>query len=124
MTSQDAVIVDVDGMRYSVISDRLAAIEAENREMHRELREIHAEIRVLAEETHVLAARVQGIEGRIDDMKLYVSLAFGALAVFVGVAALIPLVSKLIQGLRKPSLTAEQVNAMINDALSRALNSR
>ena len=124
MTSQDAVIVDIDGMRYSVISDKLAAIEAENHEIHRELREIHAEIRVLAEETHILAVRVQGIEGRIDDMKFYVSLTFGALAVFAGFVALIPIISKVIQAFRKPALTAEQVSNMIDDALSRALSNR
>ena len=79
---------------------------------------MHSEIRSLSEEIHMLAVRVQGIESRIDDMKFYVSLSFGALAVFVALIALVPIVSKVVQALRKPALTVEQVSAMIHDALA------
>ena len=122
MTSNDnPLVLDIDGVKYVVINSRIEALENSNRELHAELREIHSEIRVLTEEFRVLATRVNGINERIDDMKFYVSLAFGALAVFVGVAALIPLVSKFIQSLRKPSLTREQVSSMIDDAVSKVL---
>lgn len=117
MTSQDNVIVELDGARYALISGRLEAIEKEGREMH-------AEIRKLTDEIHMLATRVQGINDRIDDMKFYVSLAFGALAVFVGIIALIPVVYKIIQVLHRPTLTPEETSMMINDAVSRALSGK
>ena len=118
MTSRDNVIVEIDGVPYRVINSRLEVLENNTREIHQELREMHSEIRSLSEEIHMLAVRVQGIESRIDDMKFYVSLSFGALAVFVALIALVPIVSKVVQALRKPALTVEQVSAMIHDALA------
>ena len=118
MTSRDNVIVEIDGVPYRLINSRLEALESSTREIHQELREMHSEIRSLSEEIHMLAVRVQGIESRIDDMKFYVSLSFGALAVFVALIALVPIVSKVVQALRKPALTVEQVSAMIHDALA------
>ena len=124
LTSQDNVIVELDGARYALLSGRLEAIEKEGREMYQELREIHAEIRTLNDELHMLATRVAGINDRINDMKFYVSLAFGALAVFVGIIALIPIVYKVVQVLRRPTLTLEETSTMINDAVSRALSGK
>ena len=87
MTSAD---VEINGERYAIISGRLASIERENHEIHDELREMHTEMRAMTEELHVLAMRVYGIEARMDDMKFYVSLSFGALAVFVGLIICLP----------------------------------
>ena len=113
-----SLMVEIDGVPYRVINSRLEALESSTREIHHELREMHSEIRSLSEEIHMLAVRVQGIESRIDDMKFYVSLSFGALAVFVALIVLVPIVSKVVQALRKPALTVEQVSAMIHDALA------
>ena len=118
MISRDNVIFEIDGVPYRLINSRLEALKSNTREIHQELREMHSEIRSLSEEIHMLAVRVQGIEARIDDMKFYVSLSFGALAVFVALIALVPIVSKVVQALRKPALTVEQVSAMIHDALA------
>ena len=113
-----SLMVEIDSVPYRLINSRLEALESSTREIHHELREMHSEIRSLSEEIHMLAVRVQGIESRIDDMKFYVSLSFGALAVFVALIALVPIVSKVVQALRKPALTVEQVSAMIHDALA------
>ena len=118
MTSMDKFVIEIDGVQYRAINSRIETIDNNTREIHQELREMHSEIRSLSEEIHMLSVRVQGIEARIDDMKFYVSLSFGALAVFVALIALVPIVSKVVQALRKPALTAEQVSAMIRDALT------
>ena len=117
ISSDKSLMLNIDGVRYLVVDDRLQALEQDNRELH-------AEIHALSDKLDLVLVRVNSINDRIDDMKFYVSLTFGALAVFVGIAALIPIVSKLIQAFRKPALTAEQVSSMINDALSRALTNR
>ena len=115
ISSDKSLVLNIDGVRYIVVDDRLQAVENSNRELH-------AEVRALSEKLDLVLVRVNAINDRIDDMKFYVSLTFGALAVFVGVAALIPIVSKLIQAIRKPALTAEQVGSMINDAIAKALS--
>ena len=103
MNSADRVMIEIDGRELAVISGRLAAIENDNREIRKELREMYTEIRNMTEEMHMIGMRVQGIEARIDDMKFYVSLSFGALAVFVAGIALVAIAAKLIQVLRKPN---------------------
>ena len=101
MDSADKLVIEIDGRELAVIDGRLAAIENDNKEIHAELREMHTELRNMIEEVHMIGVRVQGIEARIDDMKFYVSLSFGALAVFVAGIALVPIIVKIIQVLRK-----------------------
>ena len=124
MTSNDVVRVEIGGREYAVISGRLEAIGRENGEMRKEVREIHAEIRAMSEELHMLAVRVNGINDRIDDMKFYVSLTFGALAVFVGAFAIVPIVGKIWEKLTKPPMTEERIARMIDEGISRAMSAR
>ena len=124
MTSNDVVRVEIGGREYAVISGRLEAIGRENGEMRKELREMHAEIRQMSEELHMLAVRVNGINDRIEDMKFYVSLAFGALAVFVGAFAIVPIVGKIWEKLTKPPMTEERIARMIDEGISRAMSAR
>ena len=116
MTSTDSsLVVEIGGEKYAVLNDRLEALEHSNQE-------IHAEIRELDKKIDLLLVRLDGMNERIEDMKFYVSLSFGVLAVFVGVAAMIPVVSKLVQTLLKPALSREQVSAMINEAVTQAMS--
>lgn len=124
MVSGDSVRVEIGGKEYAVISGRLEAIGRENGEMRSELREIHTEIRQLSEELHMLAVEVRGINARIEDMKFYVSLSFGALAVFVGLMAFVPVVGKILHGLTKPAMNEERMSRMIDDAVARAMSAR
>ena len=124
MMSNDVVMVEISGREYVVIAGRLEAIERENEEIRGALREIHAEIRQLSEELHMLAVEVRGINARIEDMKFYVSLSFGALAVFVGLIALTPVVGKIIQAFRRPAVDEERMSRMIDEAVARALAAR
>lgn len=87
MTSTDRIIAEIDGLKI-YIDGRLSVIENDNREMRTELRLIEGELRAM--------------NTRIEDMKHYMSLTFGAIAVFVAAVALTPIVQKLVQALRKP----------------------
>lgn len=95
MDSADKLVIEIDGRELAVINGRLAAIENDNREIHAELREIRTELRLMM-------AELRAMNTRIEDMKHYMSLTFGAIAVFVAAVALTPIVQKLIHALRKP----------------------
>ena len=96
MDSADKLVIEIDGRELAVIDGRLAAIENDNREIHAELREIRTELRLMMVE-------LRAMNTRIEDMKHYMSLTFGAIAVFVAAVALTPIVQKLIQAWKKPS---------------------
>ena len=96
MNSADGVMIEIDGRELAVISGRLAAIENDNRE-------IHAELRAMDDKLDLVLVRMDAMNTRIEDMKFYMSLTFGAIAVFVAAVALTPIVSKLVQALKKPN---------------------
>lgn len=118
MISEDkTLMLNIDGVQYQAINNRLEAVENSNRELH-------AEIRTLSEKLDLVLVRLDGMNSRIEDMKFYVSLTFGALAVFVAFAALVPAIAKFIHSLRRPSLTVEQVREMIDEAMTRTSATR
>ena len=80
--------------------------------------QVEKQIESLRTDIRVIDTRLIGIESRIEDMKFFVSLSFGVLAVVVAFVAFAPSIAKFFQSLRKPSLTAEQVSRMIAEALS------
>ena len=84
MDSADKLVIEIDGRELAVINGRLAAIENDNREIHAELREIRTELRLMM-------AELRAMNTRIEDMKHYMSLTFGAIAVFVAAVALTPI---------------------------------
>ena len=94
MDSADRIIAEIDGLKIYIdgklsgMEKRLSAIENDNREIRTELRLIEGEMR--------------GVNTRLEDMKHYMSLTFGAIAVFVAAVALTPIVQKIIQAWRKP----------------------
>ena len=95
MTSTDRIIAEIDGREFAVISGRLSAIENDNKE-------IRAEVLELGHKLDIVLVRMDAMNGKIEDMKHYMSLTFGAIAIFVAAVALTPIVQKLIQALRKP----------------------
>ena len=95
MDSADKLVIEIDGRELAVIDGRLAALEADNRQ-------IHAEIRELGHKLDLVLVRMDAMNARIEDMKHYMSLTFGAIAVFVAAVTLSPIVQKIIQAWRKP----------------------
>ena len=102
MTSGDAVRVEINGSEYAVISGRLETIEKDNREMNYKL--------------DLVLVRMEAINMRIEDMKFYMSLTFGAIAIFVAAVTLSPIVSKIIQAWRKPD---ERLRGIVRDEFAR-----
>lgn len=96
MSSVDRIIAEIDGREFAVISGRLSAIENDNKE-------IRAEVLELGHKLDIVLVRMDAMNGKIEDMKHYMSLTFGAIAIFVAAVALSPIVSKLIDAWKKPS---------------------
>ena len=96
MSSADRIIAEIDGREFAVISGRLSAIENDNKE-------IRAEVLELGHKLDIVLVRMDAMNGKIEDMKHYMSLTFGAIAIFVAAVALSPIVSKLIDAWKKPT---------------------
>ena len=111
MASEDKIIALIDGRQYEVIAGRLSALENDNQQ-------IHAEIRTMNAKLDLLLVRVQGMENRLEDLKFFMSLTFGAVAIFVAAVTLSPIVSKLIDIWRKPS-DDENIRVIVRDEFSR-----
>ena len=114
MTSTDRVVIEIDGKELEIISGRLAALENDNREIHSELRE-------LGHKLDIVIVRMDAMNGRIEDMKHYMSLTFGAIAIFVAAVTLSPIVSKIIQAWKKPD-NDEKIRGIVREELARMNN--
>ena len=111
MTSTDRIIAEIDGREFAVISGRLSAIENDNKE-------IRAEVLELGHKLDIVLVRMDAMNGKIEDMKHYMSLTFGAIAIFVAAVALSPIVSKLIDAWKKPS-DDEQMRKIAREEIAR-----
>lgn len=111
MASEDKIIALIDGRQYEVIAGRLSALENDNRQIHEEIREIRTELKLLVSE-------FRGMNNRLEDMKSFMSLTFGAVAIFVAVVTLSPIVSKLIDIWQKPH-DDENIRVIVRDEFSR-----
>lgn len=96
MASMDKLFVEIDGQELAVFSGRLAALENDNRQ-------IQAEIGELGHKLDLVLVRMDAMGTRIEDMKFYMSLTFGAIAVFVAAVTLSPIVSRIIQAWKNPN---------------------
>lgn len=86
--------------------------------------ELKAEILALDRKVELVSERVLGINERIDDIKFYVSVVFGVLAVVVALAALFPAITTIARSLRRSVPSEEKMQAMIDDAVARALSKK
>lgn len=120
MSSEDVMLnalkSEIDGLKVYV-DGRLLQTEGK-------LSELRAEVRTIDDKIELLNVRVQGINDRIDDIKFYVSLAFGVLAVIVTFATLIPSLMKFLNSLRMSAVDTEQIKRIVDEALASKLSSR
>ena len=86
--------------------------------------DLKAEILQLDRKLDLLNARVIGVNERIEDIKFYVSLVFGVLAVVVAFTALIPAITKGISSFRQWANSEARIQAMIDAAVSKALEGK
>ena len=120
MTSSDVIIEalksEISGLKVYV-DGRLLQTESK-------LSELRAEVRAVDEKVEMLNIRVQGMADRIEDIKFYVSLTFGALAVIVTFAALLPSLVKYLNTFRRVEAEPESVRRIVEEILMKRMSSK
>lgn len=120
MSSEDVILdvlkSEINGLKVYV-DGRLLQTESK-------IAELRAEVRTVDEKVELLNVRVQGTNERIEDIKFYVSLTFGVLAVVVTFAALIPSLLKFLNSLRKSAMDTEEIKRIVEETLTRRLSSK
>ena len=87
--------------------------------MEKTLTEIKADNEKLRSEMKVLDSRIDGLNMRVDTLQTTVYWGFALMGLILAFAVLVPSLLDFFKGLRKPSLTAEDVERMISAALRR-----
>ena len=105
----------------------LTEIKADNEKLRSEMNsaigdlrsEMNAAIGNLRSEMKVLDSRIDGLNMRVDTLQTTVYWGFALMGLILAFAVLVPSLLDFFKGLRKPSLTAEDVERMISAALRR-----
>ena len=92
----------------------LTEIKADNEKLRSEMRENDTQIR---SEIRVLDSRIDSLNMRLDTLQTTVYWGFTLMGLILAFAVLVPSLLDFFKGFRKPSLTAEDVEKMINAAL-------
>ena len=121
MTSSEDVIIEA---LKSEISGLKVYVDGRLLQTESKLSELRAEVRAVDEKVEMLNIRVQGMADRIEDIKFYVSLTFGALAVIVTFAALLPSLVKYLNTFRRIEAEPESVRRIVEEILMKRMSSK
>ena len=121
MTSSEDVIIEA---LKSEISGLKVYVDGRLLQTESKLSELRAEVRAVDEKVEMLNIRVQGMADRIEDIKFYVSLTFGALAVIVTFAALLPSLVKYLNTFRRAEAEPESVRRIVEEILMKRMSSK
>ena len=121
MTSSEDVIIEA---LKSEISGLKVYVDGRLLQTESKLSELRAEVRAVDEKVEMLNIRVQGMADRIEDIKFYVSLTFGALAVIVTFAALLPSLVKYLNTFRRAEAEPESVRRVVEEILMKRMSSK
>ena len=94
----------------------LTEIKADNEKLRSEMNTAISDLR---SEMKVLDSRIDGLNMRVDALQTTVYWGFALMGLILAFAVLVPSLLDFFKGLRKPSLTAEDVERMISAALRR-----
>ena len=92
-----------------LLEKTITEIKADNEKSRTELK---AEIKMLDE-------RINSVNARVDSVQTTVYWGFTVLTLFLALTTFAPALLEFIKGLRKPQLTAEDVQNMIDAAISK-----
>ncbi|MBQ3376992.1 MAG: hypothetical protein IJG62_01845 [Synergistaceae bacterium] len=105
---QDVFNARMDRMEM-LLEKTITEIKADNEKSRTELK---AEIKMLDE-------RINSVNARVDSVQTTVYWGFTVLTLFLALTTFAPALLEFIKGLRKPQLTAEDVQNMIDAAISK-----
>lgn len=105
---QDVFNARMDRMEM-LLEKTITEIKADNEKSRTELK---AEIKMLDE-------RINSVNARVDSVQTTVYWGFTVLTLFLALTTFAPALLEFIKGLRKPQLTAEDVQNIIDAAISK-----
>ena len=109
-------------VRYDVFSARMDAFMSEIRLMNEQLRsEIKQDVQEINARIDATNARLDVTNARLDDLYTMVYWGLALMGIFVGLIAFTPAFVNMFQNIRKPSVTLEQVERLIEAKLSEKL---
>ena len=115
-TSEDVYV------RYDVFSARMDGFMSEIRLMNEQLRsEIKQDVQAINARIDATNARLDVTNARLDDLYTMVYWGLALMGIFVGLIAFTPAFVNMFQNIRKPSVTLEQVERLIEAKLSEKL---
>lgn len=79
------------------------------------------EIQGLRTEIRVVDERVSSLTTRVDTLQTTVYWGFALLTLFLGLTTFAPALLEFIKSLRKPSITVDEIQAMIDAAIAKAV---
>ena len=87
------------------------------------IQELKNEIQKTNTEIRVINTHIDNIEKRLDDIHSFFSLFLVVITIMIAVIGFIPTVANLFKSLRKPVLTVEKVQEMIDSTVAKTLGS-
>ena len=108
----EKTLTEIKADNEKLRSEMNAAVGSLRSEMRENDTQIRGEIRVLD-------SRIEGLNMRFDVLQTSVYWGFTLIGLILAFAVLVPSLMEFFKGLRKPSLTAEDVERMIDAALKR-----
>ncbi|MBQ6909526.1 MAG: hypothetical protein IJQ29_05370 [Synergistaceae bacterium] len=101
---------DMNNLRTELKTD-ISSLSSKTQE---EIQGLHTEIRVVDE-------RVNSLTTRVDTLQTTVYWGFALLTLFLGLTTFAPALLEFIKSLRKPSITANEIQAMIDVSIAKAI---
>ena len=106
-------------VRYDVFSARMDGFMSEIRLMNEQLRsELKQDIQALNSRIDVTNARIDVTNARLDDLYTIIYWGFALMGMFIGLIAFAPVLVNMFQSMRKPPVTLEDVERLIDVKLS------
>ena len=130
MTSNDVITVELFNSKMETIitqiqfgNERLrnelnTKIDGVENRLNTKIDKVYTELNTKIEITN---ARLTGVENRLDDLKTFMSIGFSIVVIIVALIAFAPSIADFFKWVRKPTLTEERVQELIDNAVSRAL---
>ena len=101
---------DMNNLRTELKTD-ISSLSSKTQE---EIQGLHTEIRVVDE-------RVNSLTTRVDTLQTTVYWGFALLTLFLGLTTFAPALLEFIKSLRKPSITANEIQTMIDVSIAKAI---
>ena len=120
-------------VRQDVFSARMDAFMSEirlmNQELRSEMKELHSEVKQdiqnlrqeVERDIQAVNARIDVTNARLDDLYTTVYWGLAIIGIFVALIAFAPVLMTMYQNLRKPSITLEEVERLIEAKFSEKL---